>query len=152
MRQKYVWKMHQLLADSGKIAGVLFQKQFEVNPPFGGSKEEYIALFQKAFTIVKMELCENSIPPRANSEVVIEFKKNPDVAVNLYTFEGITCSGCMENVSDKLAQINGVLNVSISTDFSKVLIVSTEEIDLTALQFAVSYDEKYKIKKATVTN
>lgn len=148
MRQKYVWKMHQLLADSGKIAGVLFQKQFEVSPPFGGSKEEYITLFQKAFTITKMELCENSIPPRANSEVVIEFEKNPAVAVNLYTFEGITCSGCMENVSVKLAQINGVLNVSMSTDFSEVLIVSTEEIDLTALQFAVSYDEKYKISKS----
>ncbi len=41
-----------------------------------------------------------------------------------------------------------MLNVSMSTDFSEVLIVSTEEIDLTALQFAVSYDEKYKINKS----
>ena len=29
MRQKFVWKMHQLLADEGKLAGLLFNRAFE---------------------------------------------------------------------------------------------------------------------------
>ena len=49
MRQKYVWKMHQLLRDSGKIVGLLFNKIFESGPPFGGSKAEYVSLFKDAF-------------------------------------------------------------------------------------------------------
>jgi hypothetical protein len=49
MRQKYVWKMHQLLADEGILAGLLFNKTFESGPPFGGSKEEYEKLIDKLF-------------------------------------------------------------------------------------------------------
>jgi len=40
MRQKYVWKMHELLAKDGILAGLLFNRKFEVSPPFGGSQEE----------------------------------------------------------------------------------------------------------------
>ena len=40
-RIDYCGKMHSLLNRSGKIAGVLFNREFESGPPFGGSKEEY---------------------------------------------------------------------------------------------------------------
>jgi SAM-dependent methyltransferase len=147
MRQKYVCKMHQLLEDEGKIVGLLFDRTFETSPPFGGSKQEYKKLFGSAFDFVSLQQCENSIAPRANTELFVDFKKNNSVVVNLYTFEGITCSGCMGSVTKKLAEINGILNVSMSSDFAEVLIVSQKEIALETLQNAVSYDEKYKIKK-----
>ena len=75
MRQKYVWKMHQLLAEEGILAGLLFNRTFESGPPFGGSKEEYEKLFSAVFYFIKMDLCDNSIAPRANSELFIELKK-----------------------------------------------------------------------------
>lgn len=147
MRQKYVWKMHQLLADNGILAGLLFNRTFEVSPPFGGSKQEYEALFKNTFVFLKMEKAENSVTPRADTELFFELKKNNTVQVNLYEFKGITCSGCMTTVTQKFAAINEVLNVSMSTDFAEVLIVSIKEIPLEELQTIVSYDEKYKIKK-----
>ena len=75
MRQQYVLKMHQLLAEEGILAGLLFNKMFESGPPFGGSKEEYQKLFAAAFDFVKMDVSNNSIAPRANSELFIELKK-----------------------------------------------------------------------------
>jgi SAM-dependent methyltransferase len=75
MRQKYVLKMHQLLAKKGKIAGLLFNRTFESGPPFGGSQEEYELLFQQSFDFLKLEICQNSAKPRAGSELFIEFQK-----------------------------------------------------------------------------
>ncbi|MFV5695223.1 methyltransferase [Flavobacterium sp. LB3P122] len=147
MRQKYVWKMHQLLADEGKLAGLLFNRTFEVSPPFGGSIEEYEALFAAAFDFFKMNVSLNSIAPRAYSELFFELKKNNKVNVTIYQFEGITCSGCMEAVTKKFAAIDGILNVNVSSDFAEVLIVSKNEIAIAALQNAISYDQKYQIKK-----
>lgn len=148
MRPKYVWKMHQLLAPKGKITGLLFNREFEEGPPFGGSKVEYINLFSGAFTILKIDVCSNSVAPRANSELFIEFKKNTAAEVHLYNFEGITCSGCKATVSEKLAEIDSVINVNMNTNFSEVLIASKKEIVLQKLQDRVSFDEKYKIIKA----
>lgn len=148
MRPKYVWKMHQLLAPKGKIFGLLFNRDFEEGPPFGGNKVEYINLFSGAFTIEKMEVCANSVAPRANSELFIELEKNTAAEVHLYNFEGITCSGCKATVSEKLAEIDSVMNVNMNTNFSEVLIASKKEIVLQKLQDTVSYDEKYKIIKA----
>ncbi|PJJ07278.1 thiopurine S-methyltransferase [Flavobacterium sp. 1] len=76
MRKKYVSKMHQLLAEEGKIAGLLFNRTFENVPPFGGSQEEYEMLFKNNFDFLKMEVCLNSVAPRAGSELWIEFQKN----------------------------------------------------------------------------
>jgi SAM-dependent methyltransferase len=149
MRQKYVWKMHQLLKDNGKLIGLLFNREFEVSPPFGGNLKEYEQLFQKAFEFNSISLAGNSIPSRANTELFFEFQKNNQNQVNLYHFEGITCSGCMNTVSSKFLEINGVLNVSMSSNFSEIIIVSTTDIELKTLQEIVSYDEKYKIKKST---
>ncbi len=147
MRQKYVWKMHQLLVDNGILAGLLFNRTFESGPPFGGSKEEYEMLFKDAFDFLKMDVSKNSIAPRANSELFIELKKNNQVVVNLYEFEGITCNDCMETITKKLTTIDGILNVKMSNNFAEVLIVSKNEIAIEALQQVISIDEKYKIKK-----
>jgi SAM-dependent methyltransferase len=145
MRQKYVWNMHQLLSKEGKIVGLLFNRTFESGPPFGGSQEEYNLLFQQAFHFIKMEVCQNSATPRAESELFIELQKNSEVLVNLYPFEGITCSGCKNTVSEKFTAFEGVLNVSMSSNFAEVLIVSKNEIALETLQKEIAYDEKYKI-------
>jgi SAM-dependent methyltransferase len=145
MRQKYVWKMHQLLAEKGKIVGLLFNRTFESGPPFGGSQEEYTLLFQHAFDFLKMEACQNSAAPRAGSELFIELQKNSEVLVNLYSFEGITCSGCKNTVSEKFTTIEGVLNVNMSSNFAEVLIVSQNEVALETLQEEIAYDVKYKI-------
>jgi hypothetical protein len=147
MRQKYVWKMHQLLTNYGKLIGLLFNREFEVSPPFGGSLNEYEQLFTKAFTFNSISMAGNSIPSRANTELFIEFQKNDLNQVNLYHFEGITCSGCMNTVSSKFLEINGVLNVSMNSNFSEIILVSKTEIDIKTLQEIVSYDEKYKINK-----
>ena len=147
LRQKYVWKMHQLLAEEGILAGLLFNRTFESGPPFGGSKEEYQKLFAAAFDFIKMDLSENSIAPRANSELFINLKKNRQVVVNLYELEGITCSGCMETITEKILAIEGVLNASISSNFAEVLIVSTNEIETKILKDVIAYDESIPSKK-----
>jgi SAM-dependent methyltransferase len=75
IREKYVSKMHQLLSNKGKLIGLLFNKTFEFGPPFGGSYSEYEQLFNNHFEFLQMDLCQNSIKPRANSELFIEFLK-----------------------------------------------------------------------------
>lgn len=75
-REKYVEKVYSLLKRKGKIAGVLFNCEFEVNPPFGGSKQEYLSLFSKKFTIKTMETCRNSIKPRMGRELFFIAEKN----------------------------------------------------------------------------
>ncbi len=144
LRQRYVWKMDQLLNKRGKLAGLLFNRDFEVGPPFGGNQTEYELLFKNAFIFNNLFVPCNSVPKRQGHELFIEFTKN-ETLVTLYQFEGITCSGCMITVSNKYREIDGVLNVSMSSDFAEILIVSEKEIDLTVLQELVAYDEKYKI-------
>jgi SAM-dependent methyltransferase len=75
LRKKYVEKIHQSLNEKGILTGVLFNRSFEVGPPFGGNIEEYVTLFSTQFEIKKLEPCMNSIAPRAGFEVVIEFLK-----------------------------------------------------------------------------
>lgn len=75
-RKDYVKKAADLLTENGRIVGVLFDRNFEKQgPPFGGTKDEYLKLFEKHFEIKTMEKCYNSIPPRAGSEVFIELIK-----------------------------------------------------------------------------
>jgi SAM-dependent methyltransferase len=148
LRQKYVWKMHQLLAEYGILSGLLFNRTFEVSPPFGGNLIEYQHLFQDAFVSNAIGVAQNSIVNRANSELFFEFQKNSFVKVNLYSIEGITCGGCKATVSQRLLEIEGVKNVSMNTDFSELLVVSEVKIAVEKLQEIISYDEKYHIKEA----
>jgi SAM-dependent methyltransferase len=145
MRQRYVWKMHNLLSDNGILSGLLFNRQFDVSPPFGGSLEEYEKLFQTAFHIDQLSTANNSVTPRANTELFFSFVKNNSVMVNLYSFEGITCTGCKNSVTEIYSKIDGVIKVSMSSDFKEVLIVSDKEIDMKLLQELVSYEKDYKV-------
>ncbi|MGN6292749.1 MAG: methyltransferase [Chitinophagaceae bacterium] len=71
-RHAYIQQMHKLLKPGGKLVGVLFNRLFEeAGPPFGGTAEEYKALFQEKFLIETMELCYNSIEKRMGTEVFI---------------------------------------------------------------------------------
>lgn len=72
LRQAYTQKMHSLLDDNGKIAGLLFGVEFEkAGPPFGGSAEEYRQLFTPYFNIKTMEKAHNSVKPRQGNELFI---------------------------------------------------------------------------------
>ena len=76
LRKYYVQKMKALLNPKGKIVGLLFQFPLtSEGPPFGGSIEEYISLFQNDFNIVTIETAHNSIAPRANKELFVIFEK-----------------------------------------------------------------------------
>ena len=76
LREDYVRKMKSILNPKGKIAGLLFQFPLTAEgPPFGGSNEEYIALFQKDFNIITMETAYNSIATRKNKELFVIFEK-----------------------------------------------------------------------------
>lgn len=142
MRQKYVWKMHQLLADKGILAGLLFSRTFESGPPFGGNQEEYEMLFKDAFSFLEMGMTQNSIAPRANSELFFELRKNSTVFVNMYQSENIKCSTSSSDVTEKLFTIEGVLNVSRSSDFEEILIVSIAAIDSKTIEDALSNSKK----------
>lgn len=146
MRQRYVWKMHYLLNANGILAGLLFNRTFEVGPPFGGSREEYEKLFFGAFEFVNIETAANSVEPRAKTELFFKFKK-ANALVNLYSFRGITCNGCKKSVSEIYSKIEGVKNVSMSSDFKEIFIVSDEEISIDALREGIAYDKDYKIEK-----
>ena len=71
-RPEYARQCHSLLTPDGVMAGVLFKIQFPFEgPPFGGSIEEYEALFSPLFHIIKLETARDSIRPRAGSECFI---------------------------------------------------------------------------------
>jgi methyl halide transferase len=74
-RKDYAEKMYALLKPAGKLAGVLFNKDFEGGPPFSGNKDEYQKLFAPLFSIKTMEPCYNSIKPREGTELFIIFEK-----------------------------------------------------------------------------
>ncbi len=76
LRTKYVSKTAALLQDRGRLVGLLFANPFPFEgPPFGGTKDEYFQLFSPAFEIEKLEICYNSIPPRKDHELFINFLK-----------------------------------------------------------------------------
>lgn len=76
LRPEYVLKMSQLLKPGGKLAGLFFDFPLtDKGPPFGGSKEEYEALFAPHFHLRVLERAINSIKPRAGSELFFIFEK-----------------------------------------------------------------------------
>lgn len=75
-RDLYCRQSKSLLTDEGVIAGVLFNKKFNTpGPPFGGNISEYVPLFSKYFNHIDFKFCENSIKPRAGTELFFECKK-----------------------------------------------------------------------------
>ena len=68
-RKGYVAKMIELLKPGGKLAGLLFDREFAGGPPFGGNAKEYRNLFENQFSIRHLAPCYNSIGPRAGTEL-----------------------------------------------------------------------------------
>jgi SAM-dependent methyltransferase len=75
LRQEYVEKMYSLLRPGGKLAGLLFDRDFPDGPPFGGSREEYQRLLEKRFNILTLAPCHNSIRPRMGTELFFIVEK-----------------------------------------------------------------------------
>jgi SAM-dependent methyltransferase len=76
LRQEYVVVMHQLLSNTGKLVGVLFDTIFEKEgPPFGGSAAEYKSLFESYFTMHQFEACYNSYSKRQGTELFVILQK-----------------------------------------------------------------------------
>jgi thiopurine S-methyltransferase len=66
--------MHSLLKPGGKLAGLLFNDPLNTDhPPFGGNKEAYKNYFNPYFHFKVFETCYNSIKPRKDRELFINF-------------------------------------------------------------------------------
>lgn len=80
LRKKYVNKISALLDPGGKLAGVLFDKEFEQpGPPFGGNKDQYLRLFENDFIFKTIEPCYNSFAKRQGTELFINFVKKQSI-------------------------------------------------------------------------
>lgn len=76
LRKKYIEKMDSLLNPKGKLVGLLFNIPLNTeHPPFGGSKSEYLPMFEKKFKVKMMDVAYNSIEPRKNNELFIILEK-----------------------------------------------------------------------------
>ena len=76
LRHKYAEKMYSLLRQNGKLVGVLFDIPLNADqPPFGGSREEYLKYFDPLFEVDVFEDCYNSIKPRAGNELFMILRK-----------------------------------------------------------------------------
>lgn len=147
LRQRYVWKMHQLLVEKALLVGLLFNRTFEKGPPFGGSLSEYEQLFQHSFHQQYLATCNHSVAPRAGTELWFELGKNMDVTVGLYRIDGITCNDCSYTILKKIKELAAVKNVSLNTSNTDLLLVSDAEIPLVLLKQQIAFDAKYSIEK-----
>ncbi len=68
-RKAYAGKVHELLANGGKLVGLFFEMEKEDGPPFGGDRALYRSIFEPQFSDVSFEMAVNSIKPRAGSEL-----------------------------------------------------------------------------------
>ena len=75
LRNEYAKKSAELLKEGGKLVGLLFNREFEGGPPFGGNKSDYLKLFTPYYSNVSMVECYNSILPREGTELFIQLKK-----------------------------------------------------------------------------
>lgn len=76
LRSKYAQAVSRILKEDGILIGLLFNKEFESGPPYGGKKEEYVETFQPYFRKISMEPCYNSIEPRQGGELFIKIQKD----------------------------------------------------------------------------
>lgn len=153
LRQRYAAKTFHLLKPGGRVAGLLFNTIFEKQgPPFGGTREEYVKLFEQQFMLKQFDPCATSVKPRLGNELFIEMvrKDLPASQVKLYSISGITCSGCKTDIEASLMKVEGVLTASINTTFTEVLVVSQREVLLSELQTAIAHDAKYQLNETNI--
>jgi hypothetical protein len=75
-RSEYVHQLAQLLNEGGKLVGLLFNHYFDFEgPPFGGTEDEYISLFDKHFDFKAFSVAYNSIKPRRGRELFMLLTK-----------------------------------------------------------------------------
>jgi len=82
LRENYAKKTSELLNHGGKFVGLLFDCEFPDTgePPFGGTKKEYLRCFEPYFEIKVFETAYNSIKPRMERELFFIFsKKNRNI-------------------------------------------------------------------------
>jgi len=74
LRPDYVRKMKELLKPGGHLTGLLIFKNEPSpgGPPYIDTKENYLKYFKGEFNILKYEIAENSIKPRAGWEIFID--------------------------------------------------------------------------------
>lgn len=78
LRPEYARKMASLLSENGMLTGLLFASEFEKpGPPFGGTRAEYISIFEPYLAVEYMELATNSIPPRLGNELLFRARLKP---------------------------------------------------------------------------
>ncbi len=76
LRAAYAQKMYELLAQNGRLVGLLFNIPLNNDRPlFGGTEAEYRGYFEPYFHFRHFETCYNSIPPRAGNELWMELEK-----------------------------------------------------------------------------
>lgn len=76
LRSEYVKHAAKLLKPGGKLVGLLWAKEMEIdNPPFGGSLSDYTELFSPYFNVITTEIAHNSIKPRLGKELFVIFRK-----------------------------------------------------------------------------
>ena len=76
LRKAYAEKCNSLLDKGGKLVGLLFDAPLNTDkPPFGGTKEEYLKYFEPLFVIKTLDICHNSIAPRAGREFFVQLIK-----------------------------------------------------------------------------
>lgn len=76
LRVAYARKIPDLLNDEGILVGLLWNSNFSFDgPPFGGTTDEYEALFSPYLSIEILEDCYNSIKPRAGREAFIKMSQ-----------------------------------------------------------------------------
>lgn len=69
-RKAYAEKMQKLLKKEGKLVGLLFDDELpNGNPPYGGSKKEYLTYFEPLFDVHTFKTAYNSIPQRQDREL-----------------------------------------------------------------------------------
>ena len=77
LRVSYIKKMKELLVKGGKLAGVLFDRDFDKKgPPFAGRREDYEPLFKNYFEITYLDACYNSFIKRKGNELFILMVNN----------------------------------------------------------------------------
>ncbi len=77
-RDLYFKTMAKLLQPSGKLVGLWFDIPLSgdmIKRPFGGNRAMYIDFAKPYLSLVSLEPCYNSIPPRANKELFGIFQK-----------------------------------------------------------------------------
>ena len=77
-RSAYAQRIANLLVDGGKLVGLWFDIPLVLDtpkPPFGGTKEDYLAYLSPYFKVKTFEACHNSIKPRAGNELFGIFEK-----------------------------------------------------------------------------